>query len=117
MAAIENRLGALYLPAARSGSGVCGARGAGEDVHDPRRPNSCAVHGGRLTQRLAAWREGLELFNVCPGLFRMWNNAASLSQSGPRRAPRAVRVRTAGALSRGKCSRDGHTPSVTVLIF
>ena len=72
-------LGALYY---RPPGAVAVYGGARED-DDPRRPNSCAVHGGRLTQRLAAWREGLEVFNVCPGLFRMWNNAASLSKSGP----------------------------------
>jgi len=75
----------LRLPVSTPGRSEClrsGVCGAGED-DDPRRPNSCAVHGGRLTQRLAAWREGPEVFNVCPGLFRMWNNAASLSESGP----------------------------------
>jgi hypothetical protein len=71
----------IYLRLPVSTPGRSESVSACED-DDPRRPNSCAVHGGRLTQRLAAWRDGPEVFNVCPGLFRMWNNAASLSESG-----------------------------------
>jgi hypothetical protein len=80
-------------PAGAAGSGVCGA---GEDDDDLVRRARWTVDARRRSGSAA----GVDVVNVCPGLFRMWkwNNAASASLSeslprgnhvlaGPRRSP------------------------------